>query len=118
VGSTTFSLSKGTTIDLLHLGVISHAEKLCGSFWWRDIFTLVDDFHDVSFVRPRNGQSIFFWLDKWMFNGRSDPLSTKFPRLFSYVIQLRMSAAQFYNIEDKRSLFYLPLCEQAHDEFL
>jgi hypothetical protein len=41
-----------------------HAEKLCGSFWWRDIFKLADDFRQVSFVRLRNGQSIIFWMDK------------------------------------------------------
>jgi hypothetical protein len=28
-----------------------------------------------------------------------------------------MSAAQFYDTKDKRSMFYLPLSEQAHDEF-
>jgi hypothetical protein len=29
-----------------------------------------------------------------------------------------MSAAQFYNTKDKSTLFYLPLSQQAHDEFL
>jgi hypothetical protein len=53
-----------------------------------------------------------------MFNGDSDPLSSRFPRLFSYVLQPQMSAAQFYNTKDKSAMFYLPISQQAHDEFL
>jgi hypothetical protein len=53
---------------------VPHAEKLCGSFWWRDIFKLVDDYRVVSFVKPGRGDIFLFWSDKWMFNGSSEPL--------------------------------------------
>jgi hypothetical protein len=88
-----------------------------GSFWWRDIFKLVNDYRDLSFVRPRRGDSFIFWSDKWMLNGSSEPLSVRFPHLFSYVVQPKMSAAQFYSTEDKGTLFYLPHSEQAYEEF-
>jgi hypothetical protein len=43
---------------------VPHAEKHCGSFWWRDIAKLSDDFRQVSFVRPGNGKSIIFgWIN-------------------------------------------------------
>jgi hypothetical protein len=88
---------------------VPHTNKLCGSFWWRDIFKLVDDFRAISHVRPGRGDNIIFWSDKWMFNGSYEPLSVRFPRLFSYVLQPQMSIAQFCNTGDKGSLFYLPL---------
>jgi hypothetical protein len=52
-----------------------------------------------------------------MFDGSFEPLSSGFPRLFSYVLQPQMSASHFYNIEDRGSLFYLPLFEQAYEEY-
>jgi hypothetical protein len=96
---------------------VPHAEKLCGSFWWRDIFKLVDDYRVVSFVKPGRGDSFLFWSDKWMFNGSSEPVSARFPRLFSYVLDPKISASQFYQTEDKGTLFYLPLSDQAYEEF-
>jgi hypothetical protein len=96
---------------------VPHADKLCGSFWWRDIFKLVDDFRAISHIKPGRGDSIIFWSDKWMFDGSSEPLSGRFPRLFSYVLYPQMSASLFYNTADRRSLFYLPLSEQAYEEY-
>jgi hypothetical protein len=52
---------------------VPHAGKLSGSFWWRDIFKLVDDFRAISHIRPGRGDSIIFWYDKWMFDGNSEP---------------------------------------------
>jgi hypothetical protein len=52
-----------------------------------------------------------------MFDGSSEPLSGRFPRLFSYVLYPQMSASLFYNTDDRSSLFYLPLSEQAYDEY-
>jgi hypothetical protein len=96
---------------------VPHAGKLCGSFWWRDIFKLVEDYCDVSFVKPSRGDSFLFWSDKWMFNGSIEPLSPRFPRLFSYVLDPKISATQFYQTDDNGTLFHLPLSEQAYDEF-
>jgi hypothetical protein len=83
---------------------------LIWSSYYETFFKLVDDYHVVSYVKPGRG-------DKWMFNGSSEPLSARFPRLFSYVLYLKISASQFYQTDDKSTLFYLPLSEQAHEEF-
>jgi hypothetical protein len=98
-------------------GDVPHANNICGSFWWRDVFKLVDDFSAVAVIKPGHGDSFLFWKDSWSLNGISEPLSARFPRLFSYVLNDQLSAADVYATQDKSSLFYLPLSEQAHYEY-
>jgi hypothetical protein len=38
---------------------VPHAEQLCGSFWWRDVLKLVDNFRAVAAVKIGNGHSFF-----------------------------------------------------------
>jgi hypothetical protein len=95
---------------------IPHAMKLCGSFWWRDVIKLADNFRDVSSVIPGSGDSIMFWTDKWEIAGSSQPLCHRFPRLFSYALDEKLSASQVYGAKDKTHLFHLPLSTQAYGE--
>jgi hypothetical protein len=60
-----------------YLELVPYATKLCGSFWWRDVFKLVEDFRAISSVKPGIGDSIIFWYDKWNFNGSSEPSSAR-----------------------------------------
>ena len=98
--------------------MVPHAEKLCGSFWWRDIMKLVNDYRAVSVVQPGRGNSFLFWSDKWLFNGSCQPIADRYPRLFSYVLDPLKSAAEVYEAEDLSSLFYLPLSAQAYQELV
>jgi hypothetical protein len=49
-------------------GKIPHAEKLCGSFWWRDVLKLVDNFRGVAVVKHGMGDTFYigriigFWV--------------------------------------------------------
>ena len=81
-------------------GVVPHAENLCGSFWWRDIMKLVEKYRMTSSVLPRKGTSFLFWEDSWLFCGSNQPLSVRYPTLYSYVIDTKISAAEFYEQED------------------
>jgi hypothetical protein len=96
---------------------IPHAENLCGSFWWRDVLKLVDNFRGVSSVKPGRGNTFLFWSDSWEINGSSRPLKDRYPRLFSFVLNENMSAAQVYDQGDFSSLFYRPLSIEAYGEF-
>jgi hypothetical protein len=87
---------------------VPHTEKLCGSFWWRDIFKLVDDCIAISFLKPVRGVGIILWSDKWQFKDSLEPLSARFPRIFSYVLDQHMSAAELYATQDRTNLFYFP----------
>jgi hypothetical protein len=95
---------------------IPHAENLCGSFWWRDVLKLVDNFRGVAEVHLGKGDTFLFWLDNWKINNSTTPLKERFPRLFSYVLDENLSAAKVYAIEDITDLFYLPLSPLAFQE--
>jgi hypothetical protein len=103
--------------DSYYAESVPHATKLCGSFWWRDIFKLVEDFRDLSSIKPGRGDTIIFWSDKWKFHDSLVPLSERFPRLFSYVLDQHMSVADYFEAVDRINLFYLPLSTEAFHEF-
>jgi hypothetical protein len=88
---------------------VPHVARPCGSSWWRDIMQLSSDFMSFSSVTPGTGTSFSFWTDKWNILGNNQPLSERFPRLFSFVLDKDMSAAQVFAVEDFTNLFYRPL---------
>jgi hypothetical protein len=45
-------------------------------------------------------------------------LKDKFPRIFSYVLNDNLSAAQVFGIEDISTLLFLPLSVSAYDELV
>jgi hypothetical protein len=53
-----------------------------GSFWWRDILKLLDQFKSFSSVQVQNGKTCLFWLDTWI----QQPLELDYPELFSFAI--------------------------------
>jgi hypothetical protein len=71
----------------------------------------------VSSVKPGLGDTFAFWTDKWKFMDSSEPLSSRFPRLFSFVLDKDFSAAEVYAKPNPSQLFYLPLSAQAYQEF-
>ena len=97
---------------------IPHADNLAGSFWWRDVMKLVDNFRAVSSVTLGKGDTFLFWLDNWKTDLIKRPLKDRFPRLFSFVLDDNISAAEVFATHDKVDLFHLPLSQQAHGEFL
>jgi hypothetical protein len=99
-------------------GKVPHEENLCGSFWWRDVCKHVDNFRGVAYVNPGTGETASFWHDSWNVSGSKQPMSQRFPRLFSYVLNDKASIAHVYQMEDILSLFYRPLSTQAFQELL
>jgi hypothetical protein len=97
-------------------GKVPHEEKLCGSFWWKDVMKQVDNFRGVSVISMGAGDTFMFWQDNWNVDGLARPLMFRFPRLFSYVLNDKMSALQVYSVEDLTDLFYRPLSTQAFQE--
>jgi hypothetical protein len=99
-----------------YVGKVPHAENLCGSFWWRDVLKLVDNFRGVSAMKHGKGDTFMFSTDNWSLNGSVNPLSSRFPCLFSFVRNGMDSAASVFAQEDITSLFHLPLSRVAFDE--
>jgi hypothetical protein len=75
----------------------------------------VDNFRGVSAVKHGKGDTFIFWTDNWSLNGSLNPLSTRFPCLFSFVRNGMDSAAYVFAHEDITSLFHLPLSRVAFE---
>jgi hypothetical protein len=95
---------------------VPQSQKLCGSFWWRDICKHLDGYFKVSSVLLGKGDTFLFWLDKWLFNGSITPIAERFPRLHSFVIDPKLTAEEVYDCHDLAELFHLPLSMQAYQE--
>ena len=94
-------------------GQIPHATGDRGSFWWRDLLHLSDKFRGVASCSVGNCTYVFFCLDVW--NGHY--LQQKFPRLFNFSKNQKISVATFLSAQDIAVHFHLPLSEQAYQEF-
>ena len=59
----------------------------CGSFWWKDCLSLMDNFLTHLRVTPGTGNTIRLWRDNW--NGTA--LVRQYPHLCSYAKQESIS---------------------------
>ena len=62
------------------------------------------------------GDSVLFCFDAWIFLGSYIPLRERFPRLFSFVIDDKVSVRDVLNTLDMSELFHLPLTPEAMEE--
>lgn len=102
-----------------YVSKIPHAEGLCGSFWWRDVMKLVDNFREVVSIQPGRGDTFLFWSDKWILAGSDQPIKERYPRLYSYALDNNLSAAEVFALHDQDflpSIFHLPLSRLAYEE--
>lgn len=93
---------------------VPHAKSRRGSFWWPDIFSLVEDYRSVSSCQVGSGTSVLFWKDFWLEGGL---LCDKFPRLFSYALDEDLSVSVLASAEDLSAYFALPMSVEAYQEF-
>jgi hypothetical protein len=98
--------------DAYYFEAVPHATVLVGSFWWRDVFSLVDQYRVVTTCKIGSGESILFWDDKW----KGETMAVRFPRLFSFTKDKLQSVKDFCDMEDLTDGFHLPLSTQAHGE--
>ena len=89
-----------------------HASKEIGSFWWKDILRLSVLYRRIARCQLGDGSTVLFWEDLW----NSEVLSLKFPSLFSFVKNQRISIKEVMETEDLDSLVFLPLSEQAYSQ--
>jgi hypothetical protein len=92
-----------------------HAQSPRGSFWWRDIFSLVNDYRSITTIQIGNGQSSLFWKDFWS-NGHN--LCDQFPQLYSFALNEDVTVADMAIVPDLSSFFALPMSVEAHDELM
>lgn len=84
-----------------------------GSFRWKDSVSLLETYKGLAFAVVRNGNSIKFWLDVW----DNHFLSVQWPQLFYFVRNQNITVQQISNNSSVQELFYLPLSEEAFQQF-
>ena len=92
---------------------VPHAHAACGSFWWKDVFSLMDIFRGITICIPRAGATVLFWKDLWQ---GDTVLSNSHNHLFSYAQYEDISLPQFHSSPDLATLFHLPLSFEARSE--
>ena len=93
---------------------IPHATREVGSFWWKDILRLNIIYRGIARCTIGNGSIVTFWDDLWT----NDILSFKYPRLYSFAKEQRISVQKITQTEGIPEIFTLPLSEQAMEELL
>ena len=89
-------------------------EELVGSFWWKANLQLVEQYKALARCNLGDGRSAYFWSDLWS----EDILQQKFPHLYSFVLNPRLTIQQVVTTEYLEDLFHLPLSAEAHEQFL
>jgi hypothetical protein len=74
---------------------------------------LADKYRNICSVKIGCGDSALFWSDNW--SGKI--LQDEFPRLYSFAVMVNNSVQDVILVEDRTSLFQLPLSPQAFIEF-
>jgi hypothetical protein len=94
-------------------GKVPHAAPKAGSFWWKDICSLFDQYRGITSCNIGSGNSVLLWKDKWL---NEELLANSYDRLFSFALNQDISVFEVLQTENLASLFYLPLSVQAFDE--
>lgn len=97
-------------------GIVPQATVLCGSFWLKDVFKVADNYRVVATIKVNSGDSVLFWSDGWHIDDSTRPLRDRLPHLFSYVINDKISMAQYLDTVDIHSMFHLPLSQLVATE--
>jgi hypothetical protein len=99
-------------------GALPDQATLKGSHWWRSCISLLDEFKQITSVIPGNGHSILLWSDKWSDKWNASNLHSKFPQLFSFAknkkVTLKYAIQQMQ--EDRYSMFHTPLSTIADEQ--
>jgi hypothetical protein len=99
-------------IDAYYYQSVPHDVVLSGSFWWRNVISLSEEYRTITSVSIGNGNSTLFWSDLW----KEEVLDAKFSRLFSFVKDKLQSVKEFAHKDSILDNFHLPLSVEAHAE--
>jgi len=85
-----------------------------GSFWWKDILRLHQQYRGIAMCIPHKVRHISFWDD--IILGRF--FSMKYPNLYSFAKEAVISLKRVRESENIVDLFSIPMTRQAHNEQL
>jgi hypothetical protein len=98
--------------DAYYYQSVPHAVVLSGSFWWRSVISLSEEYRSITSVTIGNGSSTLFWSDLW----KEEAFDSKFLRLYSFAKDRLQSVKEFALKDSILDNFDLPLSVEAHAE--
>jgi hypothetical protein len=85
-----------------------------GSFLWRSLLSLVQNFKGLAAPTIGNGRTILFWDDLW---NKGIP-AQQYPELFSFACNSKLSIKETKQKEHLFEIFQPPLSAQAYEQYL
>jgi hypothetical protein len=89
-------------------------QRRIGSFWWKSLLNLLDNYKGLASPIIGNGSTILFWDDLWN-NGIP---KQQYPELFSFANDTKLSIVKVKQKEHLFQIFQLALSEQAYEQYL
>ncbi|XP_073360069.1 uncharacterized protein [Aegilops tauschii subsp. strangulata] len=102
--------------DTYYHGRVPQGTSDCGSFWWKDICKVMQNFRECAWVQINGGDIALMWSDNWQLDDQVSSLQFRFPRLYSYVKDPWITAQEFLDSQGMFQHFHLPLSSQAFDD--
>lgn len=94
-------------------GKAPHERHSVGSFWWRDIMSLVEHYMMIASCKVNKGDTLCIWSDLW----ECGVLQWRFPQLHSFSKTRGISVAKFLSNQLERN-FWVPLSTQASSQLI
>lgn len=88
-------------------------ERMVGSFWWKTVLKLLPMYKTHARCKANKGDTTLFWTDNWT----GEPLSRRFPELYSFAVDKDISLIKLQTQEEISLLFHRPLSYQAYTQF-
>jgi hypothetical protein len=85
-----------------------------GSFWWRDIVSLLPKFKGLAMLTVADGSMVLLWKDQW--NGLRPEVA--YPELFSFANNQFVTFKAALSRDNLLQNFNLPLSAEAYHQFL
>jgi hypothetical protein len=94
-------------------GKAPHERHSVGSFWWRDIMSLVEHYMMITSCKVNKGDTLCIWSDLW----DCGVLQWRFPQLHCFSKTGGISVAKILSNQLERN-FWLPLSTQASSQLI
>ena len=102
--------------DTYYHGRVPQGTSDCGSFWWKDICKVMQNFRECAWVQINGGDTALMWSDNLQLDDQVSRLQFRFPRLYSYVKDPWITVQEFFDSQDIFQHLHLPLSNQAFDD--
>jgi hypothetical protein len=90
------------------------AKRPCGSYWWRDVSSLIPIFRGITQCTINFGDTVLRWKDCW-----ADSIPQEaYPHLFSFPLHEDCSVMQYLQNSNTADHFFLPMSAEANVELI